>query len=163
MTPHEAATWLRMLETSLANDLAQLDPDDWDDVDNTIDAWDTLDRIRAMIAVHVRDLSTRAAKLLPTAEYDAATGTYHKTTPRTEKWDGFGVVGALGEPFIDADTGELVRAVPVDVLREVLPACGPGATSSKWKRRALAAHMDVERYSTVEWGTPVVVRGPKPK
>ena len=64
-----------------------------------------------------------------------------------EQWDGYDLINAIAKPVIDATTGEHTRAVPIDVLRRVVPACGsPRSTSSKWLATGLRGLVNVEHY-----------------
>jgi len=61
-------------------------------------------------------------------------------------WRGWELCDALADDRIEIGTGEIVRAVDVDTLRRVLPACGSDRlTSSKWNASALPDEL-VERY-----------------
>jgi hypothetical protein len=61
-------------------------------------------------------------------------------------WRGWELCDAIAEDRIEIGTGEIVRAVDVDTLRAVLPACASERlTSSKWNASALPADL-VERY-----------------
>jgi len=76
-----------------------------------------------------------------------------------EAWDGDGVIGALSRKLIDTDTGEYVDAVPAHVLRKVLPAVKPGATSSKWSKPGLIkAGVKVDAYYKGDTEKPRVIR-----
>lgn len=66
---------------------------------------------------------------------------------RNEAWDGYDLCNAIARDVVSTTTGEHHRAVPVDVLRRVLPACStPKATSSKWLASGLRGLVNVEHY-----------------
>lgn len=63
---------------------------------------------------------------------------------RSSMWRGYDLVGALAIRYVDHDTGEVVHAVPVPVLHDVLPGCStPELTSSRWTMTGLKRHMRV--------------------
>jgi hypothetical protein len=136
----------------------------WDreQTDVAVEAWDRMDRLIGSLMIVRRDLGVLLARRLPD-EYTTRTRdddvTVHRTIPKTEKWNGHGVITDLAQPMVDAD-GEKVDAVPARVLRQVLPACGEGQVSSKWKIGELRKHLQAELYRTVEWGDPLLARGP---
>jgi hypothetical protein len=83
----------------------------------------------------------------------------HRTLPKTEKWDGAGVLHALSQTMIDSN-GEMVAAIPYDTARAVIPACGDGQTSSKWKMGELRkAIPNAREFREVEWGEAQIARG----
>lgn len=60
-------------------------------------------------------------------------------------WRGWELCDAIADDLITTD-GEIVRGVPVDRLRKVLPACGSDAlTSSKWNASALPGEL-IDRF-----------------
>lgn len=140
-------------------------PNDWgrDDVDTAVAVWDRLDHLIATLSVLRREHGITVARRIPD-EYTAPTRhglvTVHTQTEKTETWDGHAVLGDLSEEVIDAN-GERIQAIPLDVARDVIPACGPGAVSSKWKvTRLRATRPEVEqRHHTVTWGDTLIARG----
>ena len=79
-----------------------------------------------------------------------------------EEWDGSALLGTLAVPRVDTTTGEVEDVIPVSVLRDVLPAVGPGATSSKWKVSGLRKHgIRVDSYRRSE-PAPMVIRNGVP-
>jgi hypothetical protein len=131
------------------------------DVDDAVEAWTALDALITDLSILRRDAGIALARQLPD-EYQTPTGTVvHRDLPKTEKWDGHGVLTGLAEPVITTD-GEKVDAIRLEVVAKVLPACGQGATSSKWKiselRKALP---DADSYREVAWGDPVIAKGPQ--
>jgi hypothetical protein len=57
-----------------------------------------------------------------------------------QRWRGWELCDAIAVDHVDITTGEIVRAVPVDRLRTVLPGCSSSdLVSSKWRA-------DVGRY-----------------
>jgi len=151
----EVATWM-------------VDPSEWgrDDLDTAIEVWNRLDRLMIDLAVlrrdHARVLARRVDNEQTVITRDGSV-TIHRDVPRNEKWDGHRVLGELAAPLIDADTGEVVEAVDVEVLRRVIPACVQGQTSSRWKITELRKEMqNPEHLRSVEYGDAVIARGPMP-
>lgn len=54
------------------------------------------------------------------------------------RWEGYRLCDALADDLVDVQTGEIVRAVRVEVLRESVAGCATEeATSSKWSKGGL--------------------------
>jgi hypothetical protein len=165
VTPEEMSARL----TSILDEVTMMttDPRDWGraDLQGAVAVWDRLDRLIDTLTVLRRDHAFVLARRLPD-QYTAATihgaVTVHRNPTKNDLWDGHGLIGDLAETVINAD-GERIEAVPVDTLRSVLPACGQGATSSKWKitevRKVLPDEVVAARHS-VEWGDTLIARGP---
>jgi hypothetical protein len=67
------------------------------------------------------------------------------------EWNGYGLLGGLAVDLVDTSTGELTRAVPLEILRAVVPACSSErTTSSKWNAKAVEQYVAVEQYRTGE-------------
>lgn len=129
------------------------------DLDDAVAVWDQFDRLITNLAILRRDHATVLARRIHD-EYSTGEVTVHRTLPKSEKWDGHGVLTALSESVIDAN-GEMIEAIPLEVARAVIPACGEGQTSSKWKMGALKQHIpNATQFRQVEWGEAQVGRGP---
>lgn len=160
MTAAEMADVLDQIQTAV--DALTADPRDWDreQIDDAIGVWDRLDRLATSAQILRRDHAVVLARRLPD-EYTAGPVTVHRTVEKTEAWDGHAVIADIASPVINAD-GERIDAVPVEILRDVLPACGQGAVSSKWKRTSLD-RIDPEiakQRRTVTYGDNLIARGP---
>lgn len=72
----------------------------------------------------------------------------HKQRRETNvQWQGYDLINAIARDVISTTTGEHHRAVPIDVLRRVIPACAtPTATSSRWNKTGLRGLVNVEHY-----------------
>jgi hypothetical protein len=140
MTPQEMAD--KLDEISVRLSMLTTDPREWGrgDVDASVEVWHRLDRLITDLSILRRDHGIVLGHRIPdefTALTRDGTITVHRQTETSHQWDGDGVITDLSTPMIDTETGELTAAIPADVLRKVLPACGPGATSSKWNVTAL--------------------------
>ena len=154
--------------TELLELVEQIDPPDPDtDLDDLCDTWDMLDTIARTLAVHVRTWNTAAADRLAETDYDPKHGfqshggviVHHRQTS-TDRWDGERVLAALAHDIIEPSTGELVPAVPVEVLADVVPAIR--GKSSRWLVGGLRVHgLDPDKYRERQWSAPTMSRGPK--
>lgn len=151
----EVATW------------SDIDPRDWGrgDLDGAVEVWDRLDRLMIDLAILRRDHALTLARRVDN-EQKAYTRDgpvmIHRDVPRNERWDGHRVLGELAEHLVNVD-GELIDAVPVEVLRAVLPACVQGQTSSRWKITELRKVLEQpEAFREVDYGDAVIARGPVP-
>lgn len=165
MTPQELSD--RIAAVLLEVTTWTADPRDWGraDLDGAGEVWDRLDRLIIDLTILRRDHAVVLAHRIDDQQTlytrDGAV-TVHRDLPRSEKWDGHGVIGELADPMVTKD-GDIIDAVPVDVLRDVLPACGPGATSSKWKVTALRQVLpSADEYREVTYGDAIIARGPIP-
>jgi hypothetical protein len=135
-----------------------------DDVDAAVEVWDRYDRLISLLMLIRRDHGMVLARRLPdqytTVLASGERVTVHRETPKKEQWDGWQILGDLAQPVVNPD-GELLDAIPVDVARKVIPACGQGAVSSKWKITELANLLNPDDYRTVTWDDPVIARGPR--
>jgi hypothetical protein len=144
------------------------DPRDWGrpDLDGAVEVWDRIDRLMTDLAILRRDHSVTLARRInneQTAYTRDGSITIHRDVPRNERWDGHRVLGELAIPLVDATTGEMVEAVPVDIARAVIPACVEGQTSSRWKVTELRKiGLQPETFREVDYGDAVVARGPLP-
>jgi hypothetical protein len=135
-----------------------------DDVDAATEAWDRIDRLITNLGILRRDLAIALARRTDD-EHTAVTAgglvTVHRRVETSEQWDGAGVLMALAEEVIDRD-GELIGAIRLDVAQRVLPACGPGQTSSKWKLSELRQVIPkADEYRKVQRGAALIARGPQ--
>ncbi len=135
-----------------------------DDVDAVTEAWDRVDRLITNLGIIRRDLAIALARRT-SDEHTAITAgglvTVHRRVETSEQWDGAAVLMALAEEVIDRD-GELIGAIRLDVAQRVLPACGPGQTSSKWKLTELRqAIPKADEYRKVQRGAALIARGPQ--
>ena len=166
MTPQELSDRIAAVLVEVAQ--WTIDPRDWgrSDLDGAVEVWDRLDRLMTDLAVLRRDHAVVLARRIDNeAKAYTRDGSIviHRDIPRNERWDGHRVIGELAAPLVDTTTGEMVQAVPIDVLRDVLPACGQGATSSKWKITALRKVLqNPEDFREVDYGDAVIARGPLP-
>lgn len=166
MTPQELSDRIAGVMVEVASWTA--DPRDWgrSDLDGAVEVWDRLDRLMTDLAVLRRDHAVVLGRRVDdqqTAFTRDGRVTIHRDVPRTERWDGHELLGELASPLIDGDTGEVLDAVPVDVLRAVVPACVQGQTSSRWKITELRKVVqNPERYREVDYGDALVARGPLP-
>lgn len=160
--------------------VAQLLADAWpmsdlglDDVgmDTLAEAWVLLEQARANLDVLCRDLSNRVGVILADADYDPkegyrlSSGTVisHYQPAVQERWQGRALLRNLSSEMVEPATGEVVPAVPLSVLTEILPGVGTDEqTSSKWKTTGLK-NIDVnpDDYRTRQWAEPRVKLGPK--
>ena len=68
-----------------------------------------------------------------------------------EQWHGYDLINAIARDVISTTTGEHHRAVPIDVLRRVVPACATqSSTSSKWNKTGLRGLVNVEHYHSAD-------------
>ena len=166
MTPQELSDRIADVMVEVATWTA--DPRDWgrSDLDGAVEVWDRLDRLMTDLAVLRRDHAVVLGRRVDdqqTAFTRDGRVTIHRDVPRTERWDGHGLLGELASTLVDTASGEIVDAVPVDVLRAVVPACGQGATSSKWKISELRKVLQQpEAFREVDYGDAVIARGPIP-
>ncbi len=141
----------------------ELDVDaDWarQDIDYAVELWDRLDKLITNAMIVRRDHGVILARRIPD-EYTTADGlTVHRTIETHHEWDGHAVLGALAQPLVNIDTGEMVEAIPLADARDVIPACGQGATSSKWKITELRKRLDPTPFHKVEYGSSIIARGP---
>ena len=131
----------------------------------------------AELAVVLRDLETDAtdaivelARETGSDELETALGVVHvgQTSP-SERWDGYRLIGKLARTVVEVDpvTGELAteasRAVPVDVLRDVVAGCQTDKlTSSKWRKTGLRDHgIDVWKFYDRDDPRPIIRTGPR--
>lgn len=91
--------------------------------------------------------------------YNTGLTVARRTTSRQggDHWRGYALCDALAIDAIDADTGEKVRAVPVDVMRETVAGCArDDLTSSRWSAMAVnhyvpnGARYHTQRPTTVD-------------
>jgi len=86
--------------------------------------------------------------------------------PGRQEWRGYELLDRLGMKVIDPMTGEMVDAVPVDVLRDVLPACSkPETTSSRWSTTGLDRWLpdDWQVFRNQHDGQRVITIGERPR
>lgn len=75
------------------------------------------------------------------------------------RWRGRALLDALADDHVDR-LGEVIRAVPLDVLVQVIPGCADyDATSSRWLARGVGQLLPLNRYRTVEDATPTIRLG----
>ncbi len=99
-------------------------------------------RLDAIQAMH--DLGVPRRTLLDTAYGGAVLGSRNVAR---YSWRGWELCDALATDVVDKHTGEVTRAVPVETLRAVLPACASESlTSSKWNASAVGQLVDIGRY-----------------
>lgn len=136
-----------------------------------ITLWQDVREAVGQLAIVVRDIETDATEAL--VEITRETGddeletilgpVYVGLTSPTERWRGYDLLGALSSPVVDAATGELIRAVPLDVLRDVVAGCASeDLTSSKWRKTAVKRHLDFRRYYDRDEPRPIIRAGRRP-
>jgi len=81
-----------------------------------------------------------------------------------ERWSGYELADRLAVDVVDPETGELLRAVPVEVVRRHVPGCATAdTTSSKWRTTGLAELVpDWRRYRSRDEAPLVLRRGERP-
>jgi hypothetical protein len=143
------------------------DPRDWgrDELDDAVEVWNRLNGLIGDLTILRRDHALVLARRLDD-EHTAVTRdgrvTVHRTTPRSEQWDGSDVIDELSVPMVDPD-GDIIPAIPADIVRAVVPACQQGSTSSKWKITELRKIVDnPERFRRIEYGETTIAAGPLP-
>ena len=80
--------------------------------------------------------------------------------PRFEHWRGFDFSDRLAVDMVDPN-GEIVRAIPLDVIRRFVPGCAmPDLTSSRWRTTGLAQLVpDWENFRSVGPRDPTLNEG----
>lgn len=136
--------------------------------DERINLWLVLDDLADELRMVLRDLETDATLAL--VDLDVPEGrvynaghdvvTMGRRQVGGDKWAGWALCGALAVEMIDPDTGEMIRAVPLDVVRSTVPGCADDAlTSSRWRVTALRQLVDdAERYHLERPVTQQVIR-----
>lgn len=133
--------------------------------------WQDLAAVRADLEIVYRDVENDATEALverlrETGEpaLETPLGVVHVGTSRPgDRWEGHKLLAALARHVADPSTGEMIRAVPLDVLRDVVPGCASdNLTSSRWRITSLRSYVDP--YNYVERGAPVpVIRAGPPR
>lgn len=164
MTPTEMADALDAVAVQIA--ALTTDPREWgrDDLQGAVEVWDRIDRLITDLVILRRDHGIVLARRIPD-EYRAETRngvvTLHREPSVSVEWDGWELTAALAEPMINTD-GERIEAIPLDDVRAVVPACGQGATSSKWKITELRQRLtDADKFRRTTFGDTTVARGPQ--
>lgn len=134
-----------------------------------VDLWLDVEAGHGALGVVVRQLALDAALAVADAnaaegrparaDFVSATGAvvHLDRGYSTEKWRGHALAEVLGRDLIDRETGEVVRAVPVETFRRAVPGCAdPELTSSRWRVTGLQG-IDLDRYRT-RAETPDVIR-----
>ena len=154
--------------TELADLAARIpQPDDTTNLDHLIDMWDALDTITKTLAAHTRNYNTAAADRLAETDYTPKDGyqshggvIVHHTQRPSDQWDGQRLLSKLAVNVVETATGELVQAVPVEVLEDVIPAVT--GKSSRWLVKGLELHgINPNQYRERSWGHPTISRGGK--
>lgn len=163
MTPAELVTHIAQVETDVNRWSTRADEWGRDEIADAVEAWDRLDRLITNLTILRHDYGTTLARRLPD-EYTAATRggavTVHRSVSANHHWNGHDLIEALAEPMVDTTTGEHVQAIPVTVARAVIPACGQGQTSSKWKITEVRKRVEADKYHNVDYGDATIARGP---
>jgi len=131
------------------------------DLDYAVELWDRLDKLITNAMIRRREHAVILARRID-GDYTTADGaiTVHRTIETSHQWDGHGLLGALAKPLVDTDTGEVIKAIPLNTARDVIPACGEGATSSKWKITEVRKRLNPEGFHNVEYGSAIIAKGP---
>lgn len=141
------------------------------DLDTLAATWLRLDTARAELDVICRDLSNRVGSMLADVDYNPKDGyrlpngeiISHYQPAVRERWQGRALLRNLSTPMVDAETGEVIPVIPLDVLTQIVPGVATDEqTSSKWKTTGLK-NLDVhpDDYRSREWAEPRVQKGPK--
>lgn len=142
-----------------------------DDLDTLAATWLRLDAARAELDVICRDLSNRLGSMLADVDYNLKDGyrladgsvISHYQPAVRERWQGRALLRNLSTPMVDAETGEVIPVIPLDVLTQIVPGVATDdATSSKWLTTGLK-NLDVnpDDYRSRQWAEPRVQKGPK--
>lgn len=144
--------------------------DDELSADDIVELWLELGHAHRVLGELCKTIADDASSRLldrddPRADYETATGDVVHLAPgyAPERWRGHDVIAELAERFVSAD-GEVVQAVDVGVLVDVLPGCNaPELTSSKWRTTGLRRHLpDWRRYRSRDDAPLVIKRGARP-
>ena len=137
-------------------------------LNDLLQEWDAIQEAETMLRERRRRWELAAGSALADVDYDPRQGydfggrdTVWHYQPRSDKWNGEGVLDDICRDLIDPATGEQTTGLTRDVLDQVLPAVTGGATSSKWKTTALPKRV-VDRRRSSDWKDPVVKLGRKP-
>lgn len=140
------------------------------DADEIVTLWIALTHLQRIVADLTKLVADDASSRLldrddPRADYETVFGDVVHLAPgyAPERWRGHDVIAELAERFVSAD-GEVVHAVDVGVLCDVLPGCNaPELTSSKWRTTGLRRHLpDWHRYRHRDDAPLVIKRGSRP-
>ncbi|RPH74092.1 hypothetical protein EHM76_04150 [bacterium] len=128
--------------------------------------------VRTEFDVVLHDLETDATDALieltrATGEdaYDTPLGpVYVGWTQPSERWEGYRLIDRLARDVMVRDTAEIIRAVPVDVLRETVAGCQTDAlTSSKWRKTGLKQWgLDPKQFFDRDDPRPIIRAGVHP-
>lgn len=140
--------------SALTNDVGSNDEpmSPQDRVDLWIVADGVLDELRVVVQALKADATLALVDLdvQPAHTFDTAFGTVLRDRRRvgSDQWAGYSICDALAHSFVDPDTGEVVRAVPVTTMRDTVAGCADDRlTSSRWKVSGLRNWLDdPERY-----------------
>ena len=145
--------------------------DDDAQLEDAVVLWIGLTHAQRVLGDLVKLVADEAAVALagrddPRADYETATGdvVHLGAGYAPERYRGRQLVHALATTMATRD-GELLPAVPVDVLLDVLPGCADDdATSSKWRTTGLRRQLgdDWRRYRSKDAAPQVIKRGPRP-
>lgn len=96
------------------------------------------------------DMDVPEGGSIPTA-FALGVRRFTKRKPGKVEWSGWSLCDALAEDLVDIRSGEIERAVPVYVLRDVLPACSNDAlTSSRWRLDGLKGRVPIDAFRRAE-------------
>lgn len=131
-----------------------------DDLDGLALRWLRLRTLRDQLAVLVTDFEHNVGAKLSDMPYEPTDGyrlpngqLVHHNYSSTDRWQGRQLLHDLGMPAVDPASGEMISAVPVKVLEQIVPGTATDAlTSSNWSTRGLQnLGIDPEDYRTREW------------
>ena len=144
-------------------------PDPQLDIETLAERWLQLRQAHRQLGVLINEYETIVGSKLdrldydPTEGYEIAGERIHHSFPSTDRWQGRQLLSDLGIDVVDRDTGEQLRAVPVEVLTQIVPGTGSDElTSSSWSVRGLHnLGVDPTDYRTREWKPPKARYGVK--
>jgi hypothetical protein len=165
MTDHDKIVELRRILIDLEQLGSLVNIAGMNDVDDVLAIWDAADNLRQTASVLAREASTAAAAELGfSKQHESEIGIVHTASQSNTKTDGDAILSKLSTQMVEPESGELMAAIPTNVLREVLPAVGVGQVSSKWKKAGLKNQdLNPTDFMTTVYAERQVVRGPKPK
>lgn len=147
---NDATTWLDMREPT----------DPLDRIERWQAAAAVLDGLSTVVGQMAADAVNAMLELGREALETSIGPVYTEPGYAREEWDGNALLGTLSKQLVDRTSGEIVDAVPTDVLRSIIPGVGVGKTSSKWGVTGLRKlGVRVDTYRRKEPAPTVIRRG----
>lgn len=101
------------------------------------------------------DMDAPYDEMLPSTVAHGVIRTRRRVGGRTE-WAGYELCDALAQHVVERESGLIVRAVPVDRMRECVAACSdPKLTSSHWRIDGVRKYVNVDHFRRVDGATYV--------